>query len=369
MRRLRDNAAEQGEPITVVVAREQASEEPGLLALEPDWSVPLPAYERIELRFPALLEVLERVEREGPDVIHVATPGPVGLCGMAAARLLGIPLVGSYHTELGPYALHLTHDSLVAQATGALVDWFYRQCDVVLAPTHVVAEALADRGVCGRVRIWGRSVDADRFRPERRSPPRRKELLGHGDLLVLSVGRISAEKRLDILLSAIELLRIERPGVRLVIAGDGPARDELESSAPDGVEFLGELHGDELAVLYACADVFCFPSTTDTFGQVLLEAGASGLPVIAARAGGTLELVEHERTGLLVRPAGVDEMADALRRLAEEPKLRIRLGRTARSVALERTHERAFGELLEGWRLALAPSRAHVRRRRLGATA
>jgi glycosyltransferase involved in cell wall biosynthesis len=355
MRRLRDIAAERGEPITVVVARDQACDEPGLLALAPDWSVPLPAYERIELRFPALLELLDRVESEAPDVIHVATPGPLGLCGMLAARLLGLPLIGSYHTELGPYALHLTHDALVAETTGAFVDWFYRQCDVVLAPTQVVADALADRGVGGRVATWGRSVDAELFQPERRSESRRLELLGDGDLLLLSVGRVSAEKRLDVLLAAIERLRAERPGARLVIAGDGPVRAELEDSAPDGVTFLGELHGRQLAELYACADVFCFPSTTDTFGQVLLEAGASGLPAVAAQAGGTLELVQHERTGLHVRPGDVDEMAGALRRLADDPELRARLGRSAREAALARTHERALVELLDGWRLALAP--------------
>jgi glycosyltransferase involved in cell wall biosynthesis len=355
MRRLRDIAADQGEPITIVVARDEASDGPGLLALEPEWSLPLPAYERIELRFPALLELLERVERERPDVIHVATPGPVGLCGMAAARLLGLPLVGSYHTELGPYALHLTHDALIAGATGAFVDWFYRQCDVVLAPTQVVADALAERGVGGRVRTWGRSVDADLFRPERRSQSRRLELLGAGDLLLLSVGRVSAEKRIDVLLAAIALVRRERPGVRLAIAGDGPARAELEATAPEGVEFLGEVHGEELAELYACADAFCFPSTTDTFGQVLLEAAASGLPAVAARAGGTLELVQHERTGLLVKPGDATELAAAIVRLADDARLRAQLGLFARSGALERTHARALGELMDGWRLALAP--------------
>jgi glycosyltransferase involved in cell wall biosynthesis/predicted metal-dependent phosphoesterase TrpH len=354
MRRLHEHAVASGDPVLVVAACKDPADEPGLLALEPEWSLPLPAYERIELRFPPLLDLLERVERERPELIHVATPGPMGLCGLAAARILGLPVVGSYHTELGPYALHLTRDALVADATGTFVDWFYRQCDVVLAPTKVVASALVERGYGGRVRVWGRSVDARRFRPERRDLARRHELLDGGELLLLSVGRVSPEKRLDVLLAAVALLRADRPEVRLVVAGDGPARAELEAGAPDGARFLGELHGDELADLYACADVFCFPSTTDTYGQVLLEAAASGLPTVAARAGGAAELVHEGRTGLLVPPGDAAALAAALRTLVDGRAQRRTLGRIARHMALERTTARALAELQAGWAAALA---------------
>ena len=369
MRWLAAHAAASGDPILLVASRDEPSDEPGLLALEPEWSVPLPAYERIELRFPPLLDLLERIERERPDVIHVATPGPIGLCGLAAAKILGLPLVGSYHTELGPYALHLTRDALIAETTGAFVDWFYRQCDLVLAPTRLVADALGARGLSGRVGVWGRSIDAHRFHPGRRSQGRRGELLDGGDTLLVSVGRVSREKRLDVLLDAFALLRRETRGVRLVIAGDGPARSDLEISAPEGVRFIGELHGDALAELYACADAFCFPSTTDTYGQVLLEAAASGLPAVAARAGGSTELVDDRRTGLLVRPGDASAFAAALGTLVDEPAYRRALGRTARRAALERTHERALAELVGGWRTArdgsvsseFAPLRSHAR--------
>jgi glycosyltransferase involved in cell wall biosynthesis len=216
--------------------------------------------------------------------------------------LLGIPLVGSYHTELGPYALHLTRDTLVAEALDIYVDWFYRQCATVLAPTRAVATALAARGY-PQVGVWGRGVDSHLFGPERRNEELRHELLGpDGDVLLLSVGRLSAEKRIGVLLDAFALATRERRRLRLVIAGDGPSRRELELTAPAGTHFVGELTGETLAELYACADVFCFPSTTDTFGQVLLEAGASGLPVVAADAGGAGELVAPGRTGLLVAP-------------------------------------------------------------------
>src|SRR5262245_764957 len=249
------------------------------VAFEPEWSVPLPTSEQIELRFPNFVTVLRHVEREAPDVIHLATPGPVGASGLAAATLLGIPVVGSYHTELGPYALHLTRDLVVAETMGMYVDWFYRRCEVVLAPTRSVADALVERGVAKEAAVWGRGVDATWFTPSRRREELRKSLLDGGDTLLLSVGRVSPEKRLAVLLAAFERAARDEPGLRLAIVGDGPARDVLEETAPDGVHFVGELRGAALADLYASADAFCFPSTTDTFGQVLLEAGASGLPV------------------------------------------------------------------------------------------
>jgi glycosyltransferase involved in cell wall biosynthesis/predicted metal-dependent phosphoesterase TrpH len=336
--------------VTVVTSRAAPSDRPGLLVLEPEWSLPLPTYETVELRVPSALELLALVEAERPDVIHLATPGPVGLLGLLAARLLGVPVVGSYHTELGPYALHLTRDVLVAEATGAYVDWFYRQADIVLAPTGAVAAALAERGLAGRVAVWGRSVDTERFSPRRRHAPVRRRFLDGGDTLLLSVGRVSPEKRLDVLLEAFAQARAVRDGLRLVVAGDGPAREELERRAPDGVRFVGEIRGLDLARLYASADVFCFPSTTDTFGQVLVEAGAAGLPVVAARAGGARELVADWRTGLLVRGDDAPAFAGALLALADDAERRAEMGAAGRTAALERSWERSLGELRHAYR-------------------
>jgi glycosyltransferase involved in cell wall biosynthesis/predicted metal-dependent phosphoesterase TrpH len=343
MRRLADAGAAGRLPVKVVASGGETR--PGVVSLEPDWAVAVPAYESIELRFPSPTDVLSLVEKEQPDVIHVATPGPVGACGLLSAKLLGIPVVGSWHTELGPYALHLTRDLLVAEAFERYVDWFYRQCVSILAPTRAVADALAARGLAGRVGLWGRGVDSDRFSPGRRTEAVRRRLLGDGDLVLLSVGRISREKRLDVLVDAFDRARDDLPGLRLVIVGDGPAREELEASAPEGVRFLGELRGDELAAAYASADLFCFPSTTDTFGQVLLEAAAAGLPTVAAAAGGANELVLEGRTGRLVPPDDVDAFASAVSELASSPRLREELGLRARSHALARTWDDSFEEL------------------------
>jgi glycosyltransferase involved in cell wall biosynthesis len=347
MRRL---AALHDDAIGVVTSHPDPKTLDGAVAFEPEWSFPLPTSEHIELRFPSVVDVLRCVESEAPDMIHLATPGPVGACGLAAATLLGIPLIGSYHTELGPYALQLTRDLVVAEAMSVYVDWFYRRCETVLAPTRLVADALVERGVTTQPDVWSRGVDSELYRPGRRREDLRLELLDGGELLLLSVGRISPEKRLDLLLTAFARASAEEPGLRLVIAGDGPARAGLEASAPAGVVFVGELHGTALADLYASADVFCFPSTTDTFGQVLLEAGASGLPVVAAAAGGALELVRHGATGLLVAPDDSYAFALAVLDLAASASLRNRLGRTARSAALERTWDRSVAELRAAYR-------------------
>src|SRR5262249_33855208 len=171
-----------------------------LVTFSPDWSVPLPAYEAIELNVPSLTEVIAYVEREEPDVIHVATPGPVGLCGLAAAKVLSIPVVGSYHTEFGLQALRLTQDLLVSDDLDRFVEWFYRQCALVLGPTKAVASALEQKGLEGRTGVWGRGVDSALFTPAQRDADTRAQLLGDGDVLALYVGRVSSDKRVEILL-------------------------------------------------------------------------------------------------------------------------------------------------------------------------
>ncbi len=183
-----------GLPLSVATACSDGLDgEAGIVALPTDWTMPLPAYEQIELRFPLVTDVLARVEAAAPDIVHLATPGPIGITGLLAAKLLGIPVVGSYHTELGPYALQLTRDPVVAEITGKYVDWFYGQCDIVLAPTFGVLSSLTARRTGGRVLLWGRGVDGAAFGPRHRDEALRAELLAGGDLLLLSVGRVSDE--------------------------------------------------------------------------------------------------------------------------------------------------------------------------------
>jgi glycosyltransferase involved in cell wall biosynthesis len=365
MRRLAAEGAAGRLALTVATASSEAVEgKQGLIPLPTDWSMQLPAYEEhLALRFPLITDVLERVEAAAPDVVHVATPGPIGVTGLVAAKLLGLPVVGSYHTELGPYALQLTRDAVIAELTSHWVDFFYRQCDLVLAPTLGVMAALTARGAGRRVLVWGRGVDTEVFAPSRADDALRAELVGDGNLLLLSVGRISDEKRLDVLLDAFARVRMTLPGARLAVVGDGPARERLESEGREHVRFLGEVRGPGLAGLYAAADVFCFPSTTDTFGQVLLEAAASGLPTVSVAAGGGAELVEDGITGLVVPPENPAAFALALLRLGGSESLRRTFGVNARERALARTWESSWAELRDAYRFAVHGPVRHTERK------
>jgi glycosyltransferase involved in cell wall biosynthesis len=336
-------------PLRVVATGTHSSA--GVLAVQPGWSIPVPTAEHLALAFAAPADLIARVEAERPEVVHLATPGPIGLVGLLCAKILGLPTVGSYHTELGQYALQLTRDLLLAEATALYVDWFYRQCDLVLPPTKAVGNALAERGMHSQL-IWGRGVDTELFKPERRDEQLRAQLLAEGHVLAITVSRLSAEKRVDFLLSAFTIARRRHPGLRLVVIGDGPARRELEANAPNGVRFLGELHGRELATAYASADLFCLASATETFGQVLLEASASGLPVIVSDVGGAPELVGHEQTGLLVAPTDLAGYAAALELLASSATQRSALGSAGIGRAASRSWARSLEQLRVAYRTA-----------------
>jgi glycosyltransferase involved in cell wall biosynthesis len=302
----------------------------------------------------ALARGLVRKAGDGVGLDSIGTLGDRA-GSLLLAGMLHAPYLATAHHHAGSRAGLHELETAFSEALERYVDWFYRQCDTVLAPTHAVAHELSARGVGTHLGVWARGVDAQLFAPGRRCADLRAELLDGGRFLLLSVGRVSPEKRLDVLLAAFARLRKRIDGARLVIVGEGPARASLESVAPEGVSFLGEVRGERLAQVFASADVFCFSSTTDTFGQVLIEAGASGLPVVAAAAGGAPEVVQHGKTGLLVTPDDAEELADALGRLAVDDELRRRLGRGGRVNALGRTWARSFIELRTAYRAAVAP--------------
>jgi glycosyltransferase involved in cell wall biosynthesis len=227
---------------------------------------------------------------------------------------------------------------------------------MVLSPSAAADEALAALGIApGRVIRWDRGVDTARF-----DPALRDERLLPGELRVLYAGRVSKEKNIDLLAEAFELANARDPRLHLVIAGGGPEQPRLRERLGDRATFVGWLEGGELAAAYASADVFCFPSETDTFGQVVLEAQASGLPVLAVDAGGPRELISDGVDGLL-RRADAGELAEALLMLAGSAPLRARLGAAARRSVERRTWEHALARLADGYRGALEGARAEAR--------
>jgi glycosyltransferase involved in cell wall biosynthesis/predicted metal-dependent phosphoesterase TrpH len=316
--------------------------------------IDVPFYPGLRIGVPSLPAAVETLAEGAFDAIHVCSPGPVGVAGALVARALGVPLIGSYHTELTAYAAERSGEIRLAQAMALAVQAFYGACELVLSPSPASDEALREIGVgAERVMRWDRGVDTDRF-----DPALRGQLELPGELNVLYAGRITREKGADLLAEAFLDAHRRDPRLHLVLAGGGPEQERLrERVGDDRATFLGWLEGVELARAYASADIFLFPSATDTFGQVILEAQASGLPVVAVAAGGPLSLIEDHVSGLLCKPAA-DALAESLLELASTPLLRRRLAAVALAEVRERTWEGAMGRLAAGYRRVLEQPRS-----------
>ena len=313
----------------------------------------VPFYPGLRVGVPSLTAATQTLTDGRFDAVHVCSPGPAGVAGALLARALGLPLLGSYHTELGAYAWARSGERDLTDAVAGAVRMFYGACDVVLSPSPAADDALGLLGVdAARVLRWDRGVDLARFQPGHRS----REL--DGEIVVLYAGRITAEKGIELLAAAFEAARARDPRLRLMLAGGGPEQERLRERLGPDATFLGWLEGADLARAYADADIFAFPSTTDTFGQVILEAQASGLPVVAIAAGGPASLIDDRRTGLLCAPDPA-VLAERLLELAGSPALRARLAGAARRSVAARTWERALDRLADGYRRAMRDPARH----------
>jgi glycosyltransferase involved in cell wall biosynthesis/predicted metal-dependent phosphoesterase TrpH len=312
--------------------------------------IDVPFYEGLKIGVPSLTSAVQTLAEGCFDAIHVCSPGPAGVVGALVARTMGLPLLGSYHTELTSYTALRSGAESLAAAMDLAVGTFYGACDLVLSPSAASDAVLARAGMTGeRVLRWDRGVDTTRFHPELRDG----SLLPSNRFNVLYSGRITREKGADLLADAFLLARKTDPRLHLVLAGGGPEAERLREQVGEHATFLGWLSGADLARVYASADAFLFPSSTDTFGQVILEAQASGLPVVAVARGGPVSLVEHRLSGLLCEPQ-TRALAGALLELSSSPLLRRRLAATALTHVRGRTWEAALGRLAEGYRQVLA---------------
>ncbi len=318
----------------------------------------VPYYEGLKVGVPSLPSVVDALSEGRYDLLHLCTPGPAGIAAALTGRLLGLPTAGSYHTELAAYAGLRSGDAGLKFRTDLALAAFYGQCDVVLSPSTSTDDRLAALGIpAERIARWDRGVDLARFSPQRRVPG----LLDPARINVLYSGRLTREKGVDLLADAFLEAHRLRPALQLVLAGGGPEEAALRERLGDAGTFLGWLEGDALAAAYASADLFMFCSQTDTYGQVLLEAQASGLPVVAVAAGGPAELVAHGRSGLLCSPdPGV--LGLTLAGLAGSPSARRRLSGGGLRAVQDRSWEAALGRLAEGWQLALAGRRVAAAR-------
>jgi len=284
----------------------------------------MPEYESQPVAFPPFLEVIEYIERHRFTDLTISTPGPMGLTGLAAARLLGLRTIAIYHTDFVQYVRYLTQDDDMADLTWKYMVWFYDQAHTVLVPTECYRQHLIDHGFeSDKLRVMTRGVDSQCFQPGKRDPAFFDRYGLDGSLKFLYVGRVSREKDIDHLVEGFDRLRARGHAASLVIVGDGPYRKELQARCQGRpIAFTGLLEGEELAIAYASADVMVFPSTTDTFGNVVLEAQASGLPVIVSDLGGPGEIVQGHDSGIVVNHQEPQALADAMERLYQSPELR-----------------------------------------------
>ena len=333
-----------GHDMTVMVCRsEVAAHGIPLKNFPPIGEFELPEYELQRLSFPPFLQIFDHLERGGFSEVIISTPGPIGLAALAAAKVLGLRTLGIYHTDFPQYVRILTDDSFMETLTWNYMHWFYSQLDLIYVNSEDYRKCWVDRGIpAERIRIMPRGLDTHMFNPTRRDPGFWKSRgLRDGETGMLFVGRVSKEKNLDVLISAMRKLAECGTPVRPLIVGDGPYMSEMKRLLPDAI-FTGYLGGDELGAAYASADFFVFPSTTDTFGNVILEAQASGIPAIVSDVGGPRDLVHHGKDGFVTKALDASELAGAIRKLTEDPSLRATMGTASRGRVESRDWTEAF---------------------------
>ena len=321
-------------------------------------ALPLPVYRDFPVGLPYRRAMTAALRAFAPDVLHLASPALFGAAAVDVARRWALPTLAVFQTDLPGFAERYRMPG--SEALWTLLRRTHAAVDRTLAPSSATLAALSDRGF-PRIDLWRRGVDTARFSPEHRSEELRRRLAPNGEALVGYVGRLSREKRVDLL---AHLARI--PGLRLVVVGDGPERARLRRRLP-GAVFTGQRTGADLSRLYAALDVFVHTGADETFCQTVQEALASGVPVVAPAAGGPVDLVAPERNGLLYAPDSVRELRVAVGRLAHNREVRARMAAGARPSVAHRSWASVNAELVEHYRAVIAPSRELASNARSGA--
>jgi glycosyltransferase involved in cell wall biosynthesis len=305
------------------VVSEPAFEATGDLVTVSSIAIPGRGEYRIPYRIPG------RTKRDlrdfAPNVVHLSSPDPVAHAALRWARRQDLPVLASVHTRFETY-LRYYNMAWGEPVVEAILRRFYRQCDALVAPSESFAQVLREQRMNYDISIWSRGVDRDLFNPGRRSLDWRRSLgIADDDMAIGFLGRIVMEKGLDVFSDTIDELKRRNLPHKVLIVGDGPARRWLEARIP-GAVFVGFQTGEDLARAVASMDVLFNPSVTEAFGNVTLEAMACGLPVVAAEATGSQNLVDDGISGRLVRPGAVHQFAEALRVYIEQPESRDRHG-------------------------------------------
>ncbi len=319
-----------------------------ILNFQPIGVYELPEYPEQKLFLPPFLEILEYCYEERFTHIHSATPGPMGLAALGVARILKLPIHGTYHTALPQYARFLTNDPTVEDLVWRYTLWYYDQMDRVFVPSLNTARELTDKGIPrDKIRVFPRGIDIQRFNPSVQNGYLKNHHPALPAFQLLYVGRVSREKGLPLLANVFKSLQrassLKKMPLHLVVVGDGPYLQEMRKSMEGyPCTFTGYLEGDDLVSVYNSCDLFVFPSTTDTFGNVVLEAQACGLPAVVSDCGGPQENVLNGATGVVFQGGNELALRSAIESLLEDPQRLRKMSRAARRYMEERSFELAF---------------------------
>ncbi|MCS7070104.1 MAG: glycosyltransferase, partial [Anaerolinea sp.] len=286
----------------------------------------------------------QQLKRFAPDVMHFIHPILIGTPGLLMAKRMRVPTVASFHLDVARIAHHYNL-GVVEPAVDWMTRLVFNAADARLAPSNQVKRDMERIGIRD-VGLWRRGVDAERFHPRHRSQTMRERMSdGHpDDILLLYVGRVSAEKQIEHFRPVLEQV----PGTRLAIVGDGPARPDMEKYFADlPVKFMGYLKGDALAQAYASADIFVFASALETFGLVVVEAMAAGLPVVSSRVGGVRDIVEEGRTGYTFEVGDIAGLVNGVRQIASSRQRMAEMGRAARAFAETQSWDAIMDEVVD----------------------
>ncbi|MGJ9383676.1 glycosyltransferase family 4 protein [Salipaludibacillus sp. CF4.18] len=358
LKRLTDYLDQVGIEYKLFVPENQLST-PDITSVERLASIPLLLYPECRLAFPNMNLLKQSLHDFSPDLIHIVTPFNVGLYGLYYGKKYNIPMVASYHTHFDEY-LDYYHLPLLKTWYWRYMVWFHRSFEKLYVPSISTRDKLYKHKIHSEIDVWGRGVNNQFFSPANRTIELKKKYGIKEKNILLYVGRLSAEKGVQIALDTFHSLPPTLyHQTHLIIAGDGPLLNQLKQANQEKVTFTGFLEGEGLAEVYASSDLFIFPSSTETFGNVVLEALSAGLPVIGAKAGGVQHLIDHDTTGFLCPPDDTTYFIKYTERLLSNEEQRKEMSSQARTYALTQSWDEILAELIKGYENVLKKTIRH----------
>lgn len=322
------------------------------------YSIKFFLYPECRLALPNYFSIVKELDSFKPDIIHVVTPFNIGLCGYKYAKANNIPIVSSYHTNIPQY-LNYFNLGVLENAAWNFFRWFHNNCEKNYCPSNSTLELLNKKGI-KNLEIWGRGISTNKFSPKHRDAEMRKALGIDNKLVFLYVGRMSAEKDLDIFIDIVYRINKQyKDKVHFLMVGDGPILREIKDKAPENMTFTGFKQGEELSKIYASSDVFLFTSSTETYGNVILEAMASGLPVIACYEGGIKENLIDGYNGIACRVRNIDDFYNGSVKMIDDKNLRLNIKSNGLKYASTKSWDNVFDGLLNSFKEVI---RNHINR-------